>query len=145
MSGRYATFAPRLVQNNWDVTPVNGKRAVLSGWASRPATALEYQNYANASIGVLTGGQYNIVAVDVDVMNPFASNELQRLATECLGMAPQRIGKAPKFLMRYRCTESIKKTKTGVYTIDNDDAAVEVLAEGQQFVAAGVHPDTQRK
>jgi len=145
VSGRYATFAPRLVQNNWDVTPVNGKRAVLSGWASRPATALEYHNYANASIGVLTGGQYNIVAVDVDVLNPFASNELQRLATECLGTAPQRIGRAPKFLMLYRCTESVRKTKTGVYTIDNDDAAVEVLAEGQQFVAAGVHPDTQRK
>ncbi|MGB0823195.1 MAG: AAA family ATPase, partial [Alphaproteobacteria bacterium] len=34
------------------------------------------------------------------------------------------------------------KTKTGVYDIDGTDSAVEVLGEGQQFVASGIHPDT---
>ena len=145
MSGRYETFAPRLAQNNWDVTPVNGKRPILSGWASRPATAQEYHNHSNASIGILTGGQYNVVAVDVDVLNPFAANELEKLAEDCLGLAPARIGRAPKFLTLYRCSEAVRKTKTGTYNIDDADAAVEILAEGQQFVAAGVHPDTQRK
>jgi len=145
MTGRYETFAPRLAQNNWDVTPVNGKRPILSGWASRPATAQEYHNHSNASIGILTGGQYNVVAVDVDVLNPFAANELQKLAEDCLGFAPARIGRAPKFLTLYRCSEAVRKTKTGTYNIDDADAAVEILAEGQQFVAAGVHPDTKRK
>jgi hypothetical protein len=145
VTGRYETFAPRLVDNNWDVTPVNGKRAILSGWASRPATALEYHNHSNASIGVLTGGQFNIVAVDVDILNQIASDALHKLAEECLGFAPRRIGRAPKFLLLYRCSEAVRKTKTGVYTIDDDSAAVEILAEGQQFVAAGVHPDTKQK
>jgi hypothetical protein len=35
--------------------------------------------------------------------------------------------------------------KTGVYDIGGMDSAVEVLAEGQQFVASGIHPDARKK
>ena len=44
--------------------------------------------------------------------------------------------------MLFRCTELMRKQKTGVYEID---AAVEILGEGQQFVASGIHPDTGKK
>jgi len=142
MTARYATFAPRLVAAGFDVTPVRGKRAFLEGWAGRPAAALDYAAHADCSIGVLCGGEKNIVAVDVDVLNPFCANELQRLVEDELGFGPRRIGRAPKFLMVFRCTDNVRKLRTGVYTIDGDDSAVEVLAEGQQFVASGVHPDT---
>lgn len=145
MSGRYATHGPTLVDHGWDITPVQGKRPILEGWSNRPEAAVRFHDYNGASIGVLCGGKYNVVAIDVDVMNPFAANELQQLIEDELGFGPRRIGKAPKFLMLFRCSEPVRKIKTGTYWIDDADAAVEVLAEGQQFVASGIHPDTQAK
>lgn len=145
MTGRYALHGPTLVNHGWDITPVQGKRPILEGWSNRPEAAVRFHDYNGASIGVLCGGRYNIVAIDVDVMNPFAANEIQQLIEDDLGFGPRRIGKAPKFLMLFRCSEQVRKIKTGTYWIDDADAAVEVLAEGQQFVASGIHPDTQSK
>ncbi|MDA0661631.1 MAG: PriCT-2 domain-containing protein [Proteobacteria bacterium] len=143
MTNTYKSFGPKLVELGYDITPVIGKKPILPRWPGRPDAARQYDDYPAATgVGVLLGGKHNLVAVDVDVLNPFCSNELERLVEEELGSAPKRIGKAPKFLVLFRCTELQKKIRTGVYEIDNVDAAVEVLGEGQQFVAAGVHPDT---
>ena len=144
MSRRYETYAPELVKLGFDPTPVKGKRPILAGWSKRPPAALDFAKHADANIGILCGGEHNIIAVDVDILNPFASNELKTLLDDELGFAPMRVGKAPKFMMVYRCSSPVKKQKTGTYNIDGDDCQVEVLAEGQQFVASGVHPDTGR-
>ena len=138
----YKSFGPKLVGQGYDITPVVGKKPILEAWTTRPGAALDYTLHSEKSIGVLLGGRHNLVAVDVDVLNPFCSNDLEKLVEEELGSAPKRIGKAPKFLMLFRCTELQKKIRTGVYEIDGVDAATELLGEGQQFVAAGVHPDT---
>ena len=143
--GRYETYAPRLVAAGYDVTPCVGKRPILPGWSSRPDDAKAYSKYPDSNIGTLMGGQHNLIAIDVDVLNPFCSIEIQKLVGDELGEAPRRVGKPPKFLMLFRCTEPQTKTKTGVYAIEGDDCAVEVLAEGQQFIAAGIHPDTRRR
>jgi putative DNA primase/helicase len=94
---------------------------------------------------VLCGGTHKLVAVDVDVLNPFAANELQKLIGDELGFAPRRIGKAPKFLMLFRCTQLISKIQSTVFVVDGVSAQVEILAEGQQFVASGIHPDTNKR
>ena len=86
-----------------------------------------------------------MVGLDVDVVNHFCVNDFYSLIENTLGTAPERIGKQPKFLMVFRCTEPMVKQKTGIYEIDGQDCAVELLCEGQQFVASGIHPDTQRK
>ena len=142
MSSRYAQYGPALVEAGYDITPVKGKAAYLPGWTDRPPEALNYQSHADASIGVLTGGAHNLVAVDIDVLDPFTEGQIETLIGDELGEAPRRIGNAPKSLFLFRCTEPFLKTKTGVYDIDGDDSAVEVLGEGQQFVALGIHPDT---
>lgn len=142
MSSRYAQYGPALVEAGYDITPVKGKAAYLPGWSNRPAEALDYDAHADASIGVLTGGAHNLVAVDIDVLDPFAEGQIETLIGDELGEAPRRIGNAPKSLFLFRCTEPFLKTKTGVYDIDGADSAVEVLGEGQQFVASGIHPDT---
>jgi len=49
---RYANYAPELVTNGYDVTPLNGKIPILSGWQNRPPEAQDYQKYAPKNIGV---------------------------------------------------------------------------------------------
>ena len=61
-----------------------------------------------------------------------------------LGEAPRRIGNAPKSLFLFRCTKPFRKQKTGTYKINGDDSTVEILGEGQQFVASGIHKDTKK-
>ena len=144
MSARYANYGPALVEAGYDITPVTGKRAYLTGWTSRPPEALNYNAHASASIGVLTGGAHNLVAVDVDVLHSPTASQIEALIGDELGEAPRRIGNAPKSLFLFRCAEPFLKTRTGVYEIAGDDSAVEILGEGQQFVASGVHPDTHQ-
>ena len=141
---RYAKHGPALVEAGYDITPVIGKRAYLTGWSARPPEALNYNAHSTASIGVLTGGQYNLVGVDIDVLCPFTEGEIEKLVSDELGEAPRRIGNAPKTLFLFRCTESFLKIKTGTYEINGDDSTVELLGEGQQFVASGIHQDTKQ-
>ena len=139
----YAIFAPKLADLGYDPTPVNGKRAILTGWSKRPAEALEFEKHSSKSVGVLCGGPHNLVAVDVDVLHSICAYELEEMITEKLGPAPKRVGKAPKFLLLYRCTEPRRKHQTAEYDIEGDKSQVEFLGEGNQFVASGIHEDTK--
>ena len=139
---RYSKYASDLTSLGYDTTPLNGKRPVLKGWQKRPDH--DHEQYVENNIGVLCGGLHNIVAVDIDVKHKATAALLRDMATDQLGFAPERVGNAPKTLFVYKCTEPFNKIKTGVYEIDNQDAAVEILAEGQQFCASGQHPDTKK-
>ena len=140
--GPYQLHAPELLYRGYDTTPVVGKKPKLAKWSRRPDTARDYESHGDANVGVLCGGNYNLIAIDVDVSNPFASNELLELVLEILGNAPRRVGRSPRFLMPYRCTEQLRKTTSSEFEVDGDKCCVEVLGEGQQFVAFGEHPGT---
>lgn len=144
MIKRYERFAPRLSALGYDTTPLNGKVPLLRGWQGRPEGAKDFQAHSNANIGIVLGGAHNIVAVDIDVRNEMASGLIRGLAIDILGAAPERIGNAPKTMLIYQSAVATKKVKTAVYDVDGQDACVEILAEGQQFVASGVHPDTHK-
>lgn len=145
MGERYLKNAPTLVDLGYDVTPVEGKRPVIKGWSTRPDTAKQYASFPDHNIGIVLGGPCNLIAIDVDVCNELAAKAIQKLIEDEFGTAPRRIGKAPKFLMPFRCTEPIKKIAGKIFKIDGQKAQVEILAEGQQFVASGIHPDTGEK
>ena len=144
MANRYTKYAPRLAQLGYDTTPVSGKRPILTGWSDRPSAARDYAAHGDHNIGVLCGGEHNIIAIDVDVMNVFCSNQIKKLIDEFLGTAPRRVGLQPKFLMVFRTDDTMRKMKTGSYFQEGQEKPLEVelLAEGQQFVASGIHPDT---
>ena len=137
---RFQKFGRELAFKGWNVTPLRGKIPLLTGWQSRPDP--DFDSFPQANIGVVLGGEHNIIAVDIDVLNPAAAAVIKKLADDLLGAAPERIGRAPKTLLVYRCTEPTRKIKTAIYDVGGLDAAVEILAEGQQFAASGVHPDT---
>jgi hypothetical protein len=140
---RYQKFAEQLSAKGWDTTPLRGKIPIIKGWQKRPEAALQFSKFGDANIGIVCGGKHNVIAVDIDVMSDIAADVIRNIAEDMLGTAPERIGAAPKTLFVYRCTEKISKTKTAIFDIGGTLAAVEVLAEGQQFVASGTHPNGQ--
>lgn len=66
-----------------------------------------------------------------------------RCVEDLCGETIQRIGFAPKTLLVYRAAETFTKVQSKVFVDDEGrDVKLEVLADGQQFVAFHIHPDT---
>jgi hypothetical protein len=126
-----------------------GKRPTMTAWQTKCLTA-DFQEIAswsrsqrnNTNTGILCG---EIVGVDIDVLDIALSAELVALAQELFGRTTlRRIGRAPKILLLYRVgTPHDKLSTSDLFFDDGTKAKVEILAEGQQFVAFGNHPDTR--
>jgi hypothetical protein len=138
---RYEKYGKQLFTLGYDITPLNGKIPVIKGWQNRPETALRYAKFGDANIGIVCGGEHNLIAIDIDVLDIAAAAALKVITQDLLGTAPERIGARPKTLFVYRCTTAIKKIKTSIFLIDGNDTCIEVLANGQQFAASGIHPN----
>lgn len=109
---------------NWSqFLAVPPSREIFATWSAWPG----------AGVGLLTG---DIVAVDIDVLDRDVVSEILNKADEVLGETPLcRVGLEPKLLLVYRAAERMKKCVLG---------KVEILGEGQQFVAYGIHPSTKQ-
>ena len=81
--------------------------------------------------------------VDIDCYDEKIVKHMIAYTTELLGEGLERVGLAPKTLLVYRADKPFPKTQSKVF-IDDEGRAVklEVLADGQQFVAFHIHPDT---
>ena len=110
------------------------------GWtrhAARATTAHElaiWKQWPDAGIGIPCG---LVAGVDIDVSDDIdLAERLQSLAFELLGETPAvRIGNAPKRMLVYRTDAPFKGIKAH---------PLEVLCQGQQFVAYAIHPGTGR-
>ena len=85
-----------------------------------------------------------IKGIDVDVLDAAIVNSIVALIERTLGPTPVvRIGQPPKTLLVYRSDQPFRKVQTPqLFFPDGTTAKVEVLADGQQFVAHGDHPST---
>lgn len=110
----------------------------------RTGEAKTYRGDRHTNTGIACG---EVVGVDIDVPVPGLAEKVEALARRILGATPlRRIGKAPKVLLAYRAAVPLRKMETPeLFRPDGTKAQVEVLGEGQQFVAYGVHPDTGRE
>jgi hypothetical protein len=95
--------------------------------------------------GILTA---HLPAVDIDVRDEAAAREIVALAHTILGPAPQRFGSAPKVLLPYRTDKPFAKILSREFHMPGDEDGdkphmIEILADGQQFVAYAIHPDTR--
>lgn len=145
-----ALHGARLVDNGYPVIPilpgtkkpgrvVRGHWGDYPGWTKhcqRPTTENEiavWSQWPDAGIGI-TGGV--VAGIDIDVADAPLALRIEELARERLGDTPAvRIGLPPKRLLVYRTETPFKGFKR---------APIEVLCEGQQFVAYHLHPDTGR-
>jgi hypothetical protein len=156
------TLRLRMLRNGYPPVPITapnyrhekvqspGKQPFFKDWRNICASATEetvegwsetIQNHSNT--GILCN---QTPGVDIDVRDPELARQLGTIARTLLGDTPlERVGMAPKTLLCYRTDAPFRKIETPeLFFADGSKAQIEVLAEGQQFVAYGIHPDTGR-
>jgi P4 family phage/plasmid primase-like protien len=149
----------RLLANGYRPVPVSGpamrvrsagKRPLLKDWHRSCAVAdeAEVRRWATVEPGCTNTGLLcgALVGVDIDVPVLELAARIEALAAAMLGATPlRRLGRAPKALLCYRAAVPMRKAETPELLLpDGTKVQVEVLGDGQQFVAHGVHPDTRQ-
>ncbi|AAQ63375.2 DNA primase [Burkholderia phage BcepNazgul] len=157
-----ADHGDALIANGYNIVPITpgekfpphdgwqqtvATQAKLKTWL---ATGLKYTKNGEdrvadvklAGVGFLTK---NTPGVDIDISDEGFAKHMENFVHENFGMAPVRVGRAPRRLLLFRCTEPFSKVNSSVYLDEWGEAQkVEILANGQQFVAFHIHPDTKR-
>lgn len=99
-----------------------------------------------AGVGIRTGA--GLVAVDIDTLDETHAAEIHDAAVRLLGPSPVRTGQAPKRLLLYRTTAPVNYRRVlfddGGSHKPGAEARVELLTEGRQFVAHGIHTGTKQ-
>lgn len=140
-----------LLDNGYNITPIlrGEKRPFIDGWQKitadqRMLRAWLDDDKGDCGVGIVTA---HTPAVDIDCLDDDMAAEMLAWIEEEYGVSePLRYGKRPKALLLFRVDEPFRKLKSSVWE-DPDFGlthAVEVLGEGQQFVAFGIHKDTKR-
>ncbi len=130
------------VPSRWDGTKwlplknwpkITNNTAVIDKWCSWPSPG----------VGFVTG---SLIGLDLDITHKPMLIELIKQIDNIVGLSPlQRQGRAPKLMLLYRTEDHISKLYSTAYGLpDHPKNQIEVLGHGQQFVAYGVHPDTQQ-
>ena len=150
--GHFATKATTLIRNGYSVMPIaQGLKHPGTDvpWKERTfGTRADLVQFVNYGVGIRCGvGDYPICGVDIDITHPTIGAALIEWCRVHLGGGGERVGAAPRILLVYRATEAgWAKVNSVVFRDASDpkDQKVEVLGNGQQFVAYHEHPDTHR-
>jgi len=155
MSGPFKKYGPALVANGYQIIPIplGSKGPILKNWRERypkssdEATAMG-ERHNKDGVGILTTWT---PAIDIDCLDESVSQQMEQFVRDNLDDAPLRIGKWPKRLMLFSTSKPFTKV-TSAFFIDPANATkpdgmplkqrIEVLGDGQQFVAYHVHPET---
>ncbi len=146
-----ADYRCKLWQNGYAPIPLLGKRPPLTGWQQKIDTnedeiRLLTRTYTYAlNTGILTKFT---PCIDIDLLNEEAAKAVEDLARERFeerGYFLVRIGKAPKRAILFRTNDPFPKCSLSLVAPNGDATQkIEVLADGQQVVVAGVHPETRK-
>jgi hypothetical protein len=145
--GYLALHGADLIDAGYAIVPIRPgiKHPGFDGWQTSHADHDQLKTWLSdgfrkAGVGIITG---NVIAVDIDVTDEAMSKQLEDWCHTNIGMAPVRVGQAPKRLLVYRADEPFTKVMSAFYRDgDGPKCRIEILGEGQQFVAFHVHPDT---
>jgi hypothetical protein len=138
-----------LVDRGFTPVPLVGKRPPFKSWqkienVSRAMLEAWGRNWPRATnTGILTA---RTPALDADILNEAAAvavEELIRERFEDRGYVLPRIGKPPKRAVVFRTNDPFAKITVNLISANGGTGEkIELLAAGQQIVAAGIHPDT---
>jgi hypothetical protein len=103
-------------------------------WADYVADEIDLSRWSDmgAGVGIRTG---ELIGIDADTMNPEMAVVIRDAIEARFGRLPVRVGRSPKALYVLRLSEPMPYAR-----IEFGDERVEVLTDGKQFVAEGVHP-----
>ena len=139
-------IAEQLILNGFSPCPLEpmSKAIKIKDWTSKEFSPDQFKQ--TNGVGIKTGN--GLVAIDIDVYDPKISAEITQAAFQELGPTFARVGQAPKIALLYRSTAINSKITLPVQPTGEAPTkkteAIEVLASGQQLVAAAIHPDTKR-
>jgi Bifunctional DNA primase/polymerase, N-terminal len=132
--------------------PTNGKIPAALAWQDTDPTEKDIDEWprqfpAATNTGLLTKCT---PTVDIDVLDARVAEELEitlRFATGGHNLTDRhnivRVGQAPKRAIPFRTDRPFAKMSTPIFiSPDGREHHVEVLCDGQQVIAYGVHPDT---
>lgn len=140
-----------MVSNGYtSIVPVTGKKPAFDEWqktenVSRELLEAWNSDYANATnTGIVTKF---VPTLDLDILNEAAALAAEALIREHFngrGTILVRIGRSPRRAIPFRTTKPFKKRQINfAVTKGAELEKIELLGDGQQFVADGIHPDTQ--
>lgn len=147
MNANYATLGPKLALQGFEPIPVAGKAPAVKHWQDVVLHRDQVAYWAENGQGHLNVGlrTTELAPIDVDIYDEGVSARVVAAARARFGDAPERVGMPPKALLLYAAVESGTKITSPIWVSpDGKEHRVEVLGIGQQFVAAGIHPDTHK-
>ncbi len=137
----------RLKSRGYIVVPIKKgtKGPDIPGWQNDDPTeerlhTLAERGYADGNVGINTRFT---PAIDIDVYDDAVAIIMERYLAERYGDICVRVGQAPKRLVVFRTTTPFRKMFAS-YSDGKTNHKIEVLGNGQQFVAYGIHPDTKK-
>jgi hypothetical protein len=138
-----------LLCNGYEPIPIIGKETWITGWTTAEITEQRIieetcRNRRYANTGLRTG---RLVGIDIDLVDPEQVSILLEITDALLGRTPlRRFGSKGQMLLYRMVDEPIGKLLIRRAKSDAENARplVEIFGQGGQFVAYGIHPDTQR-
>ena len=134
-----------MLANGYEPIPVSGKRPLIDQWQSREINEEVVRGWSD--MGPNTGMRTARTPVfDIDILDDEAAQVVQDLILERLGDKGAnlvRVGLLPKRAIPTRTETPFPKITRALLAPDGTKHKIEVLADGQQVVVAGAHPDTQ--
>jgi len=152
-SGTFQGVAGTLLDQGYPPLPIlpGTKRPAIGAWAERDIGPADVRDWAitcpQHGVGIRLGEHQgvNLIALDLDVPDEEVQRSLAAWIHQSGLPFPVRIGQAPKALLLARSSDPLYKSRSRVFEDESGRTfQVEVLAEGQQFVAFGTHPGTGR-
>jgi hypothetical protein len=118
-----------------------GKRPVEQEWQTKTVTDEDLARWSDTPSNVGLRARY-FPAIDIDVEDATVADIVERVAVDVLGGAPRRTrANTARRLLPYRLAGApFTKAVLAFRLPDGSDARVEILADGQQYVVAGIHP-----
>ena len=141
----------KLRETGYCPLPLIGKIPVFKDWPKRTdVTVHEIELWSRTSPSALNTGLLTreTPTLDLDITNAVAVAAIVELVKdrfEEYGPILTRVGRAPKLAIPFRTDQPFAKIKVELIAPDGSTGEkIEFLADGQQFVCFGVHPDTHR-
>jgi hypothetical protein len=141
----------RLRACGYSPIPCNGKRPPMEGWDEKiNADDDEIRLWSGLYPHATNTGVFTrlVPTIDIDILNPEAAAAVENLVSERHaehGNILVRFGLRPKRAIPFRTDEPFKKITANLVAPDGSEGQkIELLADGQQFIVAGIHPDTRK-
>jgi len=140
------TFGRKALENGFEIIPIvpENKFPAVKSWQNAEPKIEDWVKLPpKTGVGIRTKQN---PAIDVDVQDEPTSQKVLQFIKEKFGTTQVvRVGMAPKFLGVFKTSEPFKKMRSKKF-IDflGVTHQVEILADGQFFVAWGIHPKTKK-